>query len=241
MEDWFSRTQLLIGEENMKRLQQSHVVVVGLGGVGGMAAEMICRAGVGEMTIIDADTVSSSNINRQIIAQCDNVGSPKAEVWARRLMSINKDLKLNVFAEYLEEENLSSFFADRKIDFVADAIDTIAPKVALIEYCLRNKINIISSMGSGAKTDISKICVTDISKTYNCRLARTVRQRLAKDGFKHGLPVVFSSELPAEKAIINVENEKNKKSTTGTISYLPTTFGCFMSAYILEKLQVKSE
>ncbi len=235
MEKWYSRTELLLGNEKTILLQNAHVMVVGIGGVGGMAAEMLCRAGIGEMTIIDADTVSVTNLNRQIISLNDNVGKIKAECWAERLKKINPALRLNVFAAYMNEENMLNFFEGKKIDFVADAIDTIAPKIALIEHCIKNNIPIISSMGSGAKTDITKICLTDIAKTYNCRLAKTVRQRLAKDGFRH-LPVVFSSELPDKNAIISVENEKNKKSTTGTISYMPAAFGCFMSAYIIKRL-----
>ena len=236
MENWHSRTELLLGNEKIKKLQNSHVLVVGLGGVGGMAAEMICRSGVGEMTILDADTVAPSNINRQLAALHSTVGKPKAEVLASRLRDINPELKLNVIVDFLEEEKIESLL-NNKFDFVVDAIDTIAPKIALIKACVKQNIPIVSSMGSGAKIDPAQVKITDISKTENCALARTVRQRLSKMGIKKGVPVVASTEGINKGAVLLVENERNKKSTTGTISYMPAIFGCLLASYVIRNIK----
>lgn len=234
MENWFSRTELLLENERIEKLKNSHVLVVGLGGVGGIASEMICRAGVGTMTIVDADIVAPSNINRQLAALQSTIGKPKAEVLGARLRDINPEIKLTVINEYLEEDKAENLL--QNVDFVVDAIDTISPKVSLIKTCLDKKIQIISSMGSGAKTDPTKVQITDISKTLNCPLARTVRQRLSKLGIKKGLPVVASTELPNKEAVILIDKERNKKSTTGTVSYMPNVFGCFIASYVIRNI-----
>jgi len=234
MENQHSRTELLLGNERIKNLQNSHVLIVGLGGVGGIAAEMICRSGVGEMTILDADIVAFSNINRQLAALHSTVGKPKAEVLAARLRDINPELKLHVIVDFLEEEKIESLL-NNKFDFVVDAIDTITPKVALIKACVEQNIPIVSSMGSGAKIDPSQVKITDISKTEHCALARTVRQRLSKLGIKKGVPVVASTECGNKDAVLLVD-EKNKKSTTGTISYMPAVFGCLLASYVIRNL-----
>ena len=236
MENWCSRTELLLGNERINKLQDAHVLVVGLGGVGGMAAEMICRSGVGEMTILDADTVAFSNINRQLAALHSTVGKPKAEVLASRLRDINPEIKLHVIVDFLDEEKIESLLND-EFDFVVDAIDTITPKVALLKACVQQNIPIVSSMGSGAKIDPTQVKITDISKTENCALARTVRQRLNKMGIKKGVPVVASTECGNKDAVLLVENEKNKKSTTGTISYMPAIFGCLLASYVIRNLK----
>ena len=235
METQHSRTALLLGKERLKTLQNSHVLVVGLGGVGGMAAEMICRSGVGEMTILDADTVALSNINRQLAALHSTIGKPKAEVLAARLRDVNPELKLHVIVDFLDEEKIELLLSDR-FDFVVDAIDTITPKIALIKACVQQNIPIVSSMGSGAKIDPMQVKITDISKTENCALARTVRQRLSKIGIKKGVPVVASTECGNKDAVLLVENEKNKKSTTGTISYMPAIFGCLLASYVIRNI-----
>ena len=236
MKEWEQRTELLVGPENMQKLENASVLIVGVGGVGGMAAEMICRAGVGRMTIIDCDTVNETNINRQIIALQSTLGHPKAEVLGKRLMDINPDLQLQVINDWLTSENTDSILDSNHFDFVIDAIDTLSPKVYLIVSCLDRHIPIISSMGSGGKTDPSKIKIADISKTEYCALAKAVRQRLAKVGIKKGLSVVFSTEPANKSAIIATEDEKYKKSTTGTISYLPPMFGCFLASYVIQEL-----
>ena len=236
MENWFSRTELLLGEERIKIFEQSHVFVVGLGGVGAMAAEMLCRAGIGKISILDADIVSLTNLNRQLPALQSTIHKKKTEVVAERLKDINPNLDLKVFNVYLTEDNVEQFFLEN-IDFVVDAIDTISPKVALIKKCIEKNIPFISSMGSGAKLDPSKVSITDISKTQYCTLAKVMRQRLKKEGITKGVAVVSSIEEPKKEAVKLITEEKNKKSTTGTISYMPAIFACYLASYVIEKLR----
>ena len=233
--EWQQRTELLLGEDKMLRLRNSHVLVVGLGGVGAYAAEMICRAGVGQMTIVDADTVQPSNINRQLPALHSTLG-PKAEVLAERFKDINPDLKLNVLSEYLKDERIPELLDSAEFDFVIDAIDTVAPKCYLIYNALQRHLPIVSSMGAGAKSDITQIRFADLWETYHCGLSKAVRKRLQKMGMKRKLPVVFSTEQANADAVILVDDEKNKKSTAGTVSYMPAVFGCYLAEYVIRKL-----
>lgn len=220
----------------MLRLRNSHVLVVGLGGVGAYAAEMICRAGVGQMTIVDADTVQPSNINRQLPALHSTLERPKAEVLAERFKDINPDLKLNVLSEYLKDERIPELLDSAEFDFVIDAIDTVAPKCYLIYNALQRHLPIVSSMGAGAKSDITQIRFADLWETYHCGLSKAVRKRLQKMGMKRKLPVVFSTEQANADAVILVDDEKNKKSTAGTVSYMPAVFGCYLAEYVIRKL-----
>ena len=221
MEDWKQRTRLLLGEEKMERLQQAHVLVVGLGGVGAYAAEMICRAGVGRMTIVDADTVQPTNINRQLPALHSTMGREKAEVLAARFKDINPDIQLTVLPVFLKDDNIPELLDAARYDFIVDAIDTLAPKCYLIAEALKRHIKIVSSMGAGAKSDITQIRFADIWDTYHCGLSKAVRKRLQKLGIKRKLPVVFSTEQADPKAVLLTEDEQNKKSTCGTVSYMP--------------------
>lgn len=225
-EPWQERTSLLVGEETLERFTRARVAVVGLGGVGAYAAEMLVRAGIGHLTILDSDTVSPSNKNRQLLASESTIGRPKTEVMRERLLDINPKLDLTVLEVYLTPENIAEVFPPTQApDFLVDAIDTLAPKLALIKHCMTSSIPMVSSMGSGAKYDITKVRITDISKSYNCPLAHMVRKRLHKDGIRKGFKVVFSEELPLRDAIIPEEG-RNKKSNVGTISYMPAVFGC---------------
>lgn len=233
---WTDRTALLLGEDKMERLARSHVLVVGVGGVGAYAADMICRAGVGEMTIVDADIINVTNINRQLPAMHSTLGQSKVEVMAQRLRDVNPDIKLHVLETYLTEEAVFPLLAAQKFDFVVDAIDTIAPKCALIMETLRRGIPIVSSMGAGAKSDITKIRFADLWETYHCGLAKAVRTRLKKAGVRQSLPVVFSTEQADRNAVVIVEGEQNKKSTAGTISYMPAVFGCYLAEYVIRKI-----
>lgn len=233
---WQERTELLLGEDKMQRLRKAHVLVVGLGGVGAYAAEMICRAGVGEMTIIDADTVQPSNINRQLPATHATIGRAKAEVLAERFRDINPEVKLHVKAEYLKDDIIPELLDGSHFDFIVDAIDTVAPKCYLIYHALQRRLPIISSMGAGAKKDITQVRFADLWETYHCGLSKAVRKRLQKLGMKRHLPVVFSTEQADANAVILVDNEQNKKSTAGTISYMPAVFGCYLAEYVLRKL-----
>ncbi len=237
IECWTDRTELLLGKEKMQRLREAHVLVVGVGGVGAYAAEMLCRAGVGEMTIIDADTVNPTNINRQLPATHSTIGQAKVEVLAQRFRDINPDIRLHELPMYLKEEEVENLLGNTTpLSFIVDAIDTIAPKCALISEALRRGIPIVSSMGAGAKSDITQIRFADLWDTYHCGLAKAVRTRLKKEGLRRLLPVVFSTEQADRNAVITVEGEQNKKSTAGTVSYMPAVFGCYLAEYVIRKL-----
>ena len=220
----------------MERLQQAHVLVVGLGGVGAYAAEMICRAGVGRMTIVDADTVQPTNINRQLPALHSTMGREKAEVLAARFKDINPDIQLTVLPAFLKDDNIPELLDAARYDFIVDAIDTLAPKCYLIAEALKRHIKIVSSMGAGAKSDITQIRFADIWDTYHCGLSKAVRKRLQKLGIKRKLPVVFSTEQADPKAVLLTEDEQNKKSTCGTVSYMPAVFGCYLAEYVIKRL-----
>ena len=234
--EWQQRTELLLGKERMEHLRNSHVLVVGLGGVGAYAAEMICRAGVGKMTIVDADTVQPSNINRQLPALHSVIGRPKAEVLAERFKDINPDLDLTVLPVYLKDEAIPKLLDSAKFDFIVDAIDTVAPKCYLIYNALKRGLKIVSSMGAGAKSDITQVRFADLWETYHCGLSKAVRKRLQKMGMKRKLPVVFSTEQADANAVILIDDEQNKKSTTGTVSYMPAVFGCYLAEYVVRKI-----
>ena len=234
-DNWLERTELLLGKETVEQLRHKNVLVVGLGGVGAYAAEMIARAGIGRMTIVDADTVSASNINRQLPALHSHIGKPKAEIMASRLRDINPDIDLTVINEFVKDERMVQLL-DNEYDYVVDAIDTISPKVFLILHCLNRNLKIVSSMGACGKTDPSKIAIADISKSYNCKLAKSIRKRLHRKGINKGVAVVFSSELTDKDAVVEVDDEENKKSTVGTISYMPALFGIFCAAKVIRDL-----
>lgn len=236
MEDWKQRTRLLLGEEKSERLRQAHVLVVGVGGVGAYAAEMLCRAGVGRLTLVDADTVQPTNINRQLPALHSTLGQPKVEVLAARFRDINPEVELIVLPVFLKDENIPQLLDAARYDFVVDAIDTLAPKCHLIAEALRRRIKIVSSMGAGAKSDITQIRFADIWDTYHCGLSKAVRKRLQKMGIRHNLPVVFSTEQADPKAVLLTDDEQNKKSTCGTVSYMPAVFGCYLAEYVIRRL-----
>ena len=236
MENWQQRTQLLLGDEKMERLRSAHVLVVGLGGVGAYAAEMLCRAGVGRMNIVDADMVQLTNINRQLPALHSTQGMKKVEVLETRYKDINPVLDLRVLPVFLKDENIPELLDAASYDFVVDAIDTLAPKCHLIAEALKRRIKIISSMGAGAKSDITQVRFADIGDTYHCGLSKAVRKRLQKMGIKRKLPVVFSTEQADSNAVLLTEDEMNKKSTCGTVSYMPAVFGCYLAEYVIKKL-----
>ena len=225
---WLSRTELLLGQERLKKLQKAHVLIAGLGGVGAYAAEQLCRAGVGEMTIIDGDVVELTNKNRQL-------GNPKTAVMAERFRNINSEMKLHVINDFIRDDRMIEVLQMAPYDYVVDAIDTLAPKIFLIYHSLQLGLPVVSSMGSGGKLDPSKIAVADISKSYNCNLARMLRKRLHKLGVYKGVKVVFSSEFTDPNSIILSESQ-NKKSNVGTISYMPPIFGCFVASVVIRDL-----
>ena len=235
MSNWLERTNLLLGDDKLSKLVNSNILVVGVGGVGAYAAEMICRSGVGRMTIVDADTVSETNINRQLIALHSTVDKDKTDVLSERLLDINPELQLTAKKIYINYENVEQLLDDDKFDYVVDAIDTLSPKVSLITESLKRNYKIVSSMGAGAKTDPTLVEINDISKTKYCPLAHMLRKRLSKMGFKKGFYAVFSTEEVRDGAMILCE-EKNKKSNVGTISYMPAVFGCACASVVVRDL-----
>ena len=232
---WLERSELLLGTQCINKLKQANVLIVGVGGVGAYAAEMLVRAGIGKMTIADSDTVSLSNINRQLIALHSTVGRVKTDVLAERLKDINPELQLSVIAEYIKDEKTDEILDSQHFDYIVDAIDTLSPKLALIKGALDRNIPIVSSMGAGAKLDPTKMEICDISKTHHCPLAHMLRKRLHKMGIRRGFKAVFSAEPPIEGAMILCE-ERNKKSNVGTISYLPATFGIGCTSVVIRDL-----
>lgn len=225
----------MVGEECSKRLRDAHVLVVGLGGVGAYAAEQLCRAGIGKMTIADGDVVEETNRNRQLPALIGTTGQSKAIVLGKRFMDINPDLELKVINEYLKDERMTDLLDQDRYDYVVDAIDTLSPKVFLIYHSVQRRIPVISSMGAGGKMDPALIRVGDLSESYNCKLARVLRKRLGKMGLHKGVTVVFSPE-EVSKERVRPEEGRNKRSTVGTISYMPPLFGCYCASVVIRNL-----
>ena len=224
MNDRFSRSYRVFGEDNMERIINSRVIVFGLGGVGGAAAEALARAGVGTLGIVDKDTVDITNINRQIIATDKTVGMNKTDALAERLVSINPDLKINKYnlfylPETAEEIDLSEY------DFVVDCIDNVTAKLELIERCEKLGIPIISSMGTGNKLHPEMLEIADINKTSVCPLARVIRRELKNRGVKK-LAVVYSKEEPVS----------TQSRVPGSTSFTPPVAGYLMCSYVIRKL-----
>ena len=235
MNNWLERTELLLGAEKLDMLRKANVLVVGVGGVGAYAAEMIVRAGVGRMTIADADKVSESNINRQLVALHSTIGREKCDILAERLKDINPELQLSVVNRFIKDDETDALLDSDKFDYVVDAIDTLSPKLALIKGSLDRGIPLVSSMGAGAKTDPTLMEIKDIAKSHHCPLAHMLRKRLHKIGIKRGFWAVFSPEPVREGAMILCE-EQNKKSNVGTISYIPALFGIGCASVVVRDL-----
>ncbi len=224
MAEWTERAELLFRKEGLEKLQNAHVLVVGLGGVGSFAAEFLARAGVGKMTIVDGDVVDITNINRQLPALHSTVGQPKITIVGDRLMDINPELELIRVQEFLSPERAFEI-VDPQFDYVLDCIDSITPKLNLIFGAKKKGVKIISNMGAGGKMLASKVVVKDISKTEVCPLAKVVRKRLKKMGVNKGVKAVFSTEKPDEGSVKRTDGSNFKKSFYGTNSYMPGLFG----------------
>ncbi|AZZ59305.1 tRNA threonylcarbamoyladenosine dehydratase [Riemerella anatipestifer] len=237
--NWLERTELLIKQDGLNKLQNANILVVGLGGVGSFAAEFLARAGVGKMTIIDGDTVDITNINRQLPALHSTVNQPKVELVYARLKDINPNLDLTAINEFLTPERMESILTKEKFDYVLDCIDSVSPKLSLILAAKRNKIKIVSAMGAGGKTDPSKVMVRDISKTNNCFLAKQIRKRLRKEKINKGIKCVFSTELQKEDSLKMTDGSNFKKSFYGTISFMPALFGLHAAAEVINHLTKK--
>ena len=224
MAEWTERAELLFRKEGLEKLQNAHILVVGLGGVGSFAAEFLARAGVGKMTIVDGDVVDITNINRQLPAMHSTVGQAKITVVGDRLMDINPVLQLTRVQEFLSPERAFEIVT-KDFDYVLDCIDSITPKLNLIVGAKKKGVKIISNMGAGGKMLASKVVVKDISKTEVCPLAKVVRKRLKKMGVNKGEKAVFSTEKPDEGSVKMTDGSNFKKSFYGTNSYMPGLFG----------------
>lgn len=232
--EWDARTRLLLGDEALERLARARVFVAGVGGVGGYAAEMLARSGVGHLTLADADTVSVTNLNRQLIATIPNLNKPKTELFAARFADINPAMTVKVINDFITPENTASLL-EEGYDYVVDAIDTVAPKVALIAWCLRRGVRIISSMGAGGRLDPTRAGYFDLWETREDGLARAVRQRLKQQGLRRPLHVVASTEAPRKSAVIELD-ERNKRSSFGTLATVPAIFGILMANRVVLNL-----
>ena len=235
MSDWLTRTELILDEGKIKMLKDSNVLVVGLGGVGAYAAEMICRSGVGSMTIVDGDYIHPTNRNRQLPALKSTEGMAKAEVMGHRILDINPEIKLTVIQEYIKDERMIEII-EKGFDYVVDAIDTLSPKIFLIYHSLQRKIPLVSSMGAGGKFDPTKVSISDISETTDCSLARILRKRLHRLGIREGFTAVYSPEPIDKQKIVATKGEQNKASIVGTISYMPAAFGIACASVVLRDL-----
>lgn len=233
--NWLSRTELLIGAVNIERLKNAHILVAGLGGVGGYAAEAVCRAGIGKMTIVDSDYITATNRNRQLLALKSTEGKNKSEIMANRLHDINPELEITVFNEYLKDEKILKVLS-ADFNYVIDAIDTLSPKIFFIASCMERKLPLVSSMGSGGRFDPLQIKVSDIDESYGCQFAQVVRKKLHAIGIISGFKVVFSAEPVSRKSVLITDNSPNKKSTVGTISYMPAVFGLVAASVVIRDL-----
>lgn len=238
---WLERTELLIKENGIKKLQKANLLIIGLGGVGSFAAEFLARSGVGNLTIVDGDVVDITNINRQLPALHSTIGKSKVEIVAERLLDINPELNLTKINEFLNPERMSEVIDLQKFDYILDCIDSVTPKVTLIKTARRKKVKIVSCMGAGGKIDPAKVLVRDISKTYNCYLAKNVRKRLKKEKINKGIRCVFSNEIQDEESLKMTDGSNFKRSFYGTSSFIPAIFGLYAAAEVINYLIKKSD
>lgn len=223
--NWLERQSSLIGKDNTDKLRKSSVMIFGVGGVGSFTAEALARCGIGRIILVDFDTVSLSNINRQIIADTTTVGMKKTAVMAERIHKINPECEVIEKDTFVDRENASEIILSENVDFVVDAIDNVTAKIAIICCCKENGIKIISSMGTGNKLDVSKFRICDISKTSVCPLAKVVRYELRVRNIKN-VPVLFSEEEPVIKG----------ERIPASISFVPSSAGLMIAGYVVKNL-----
>lgn len=232
---WLSRSALLVGDDGIQTLQKKHVLVVGLGGVGSFAAEFMCRAGIGEMTVVDGDVVDPTNRNRQLPALSTNHGVSKARIMAERLMAINPQLKLHVVEEFLSPQKCREIL-QTPFDYVLDCIDSVTPKVTLLSAAMEAGVPTVSSMGAGGKLDPTKLRVGSLTETYHCVFAYYVRKRLNRIADASPIKAVFSTELRRRESLLMTDGSNFKRSAYGTISYLPAAFGGVCASVAIREL-----
>lgn len=234
--NWLERTELLIKEEGFEKLKNANLLIVGLGGVGSFAAEFLARAGVGNLTIVDGDIVDITNINRQLPALHSTIGKAKVELVGERLLDINPKLNLVQINEFLNPERMGEVIDSQKFNYILDCIDSVTPKITLIKMAKRKRVKIVSCMGAGGKINPAKVMVRDISKTYNCFLAKQVRKRLKKEKIDKGVRCVFSNEIQNEDSLKMTDGTNYKRSFYGTISYIPALFGLYAASEVISYL-----
>jgi tRNA A37 threonylcarbamoyladenosine dehydratase len=239
----FARTELLLGPDAMRSLRQTHVCVAGLGGVGSYACEALARAGIGAFTLIDFDTVGETNLNRQVIALQETIGQPKAEVMRRRIQSINPEASISIHQLFLDAENRAGLIRDA--DYLIDAIDSLGPKIGLLEYALNQNLKLISVMGAGNRLDPAQIHLASLDKSHNCPLARRVRKFLRRRGVRTDFPCVYSSELPSQPEEdedmpdeLIIQRGRQRK-TIGSISYMPASMGMVAASWVIRDAIMK--
>ncbi len=242
MSKWIERTELLLGKEKLARFADSHVLVVGLGGVGAYVAELLCRSGIGKLTIIDGDVVDETNKNRQLLALSSTIGKPKSDILADRLRDISPEAEIIPMQEFIRNERIPEIVS-QGCSYVVDAIDIPSHKALLITSCLEKQVRIVSSMGAGGKMDSQQVQIADIEDSYNCKLAKMVRKRLHNRGIYGGVQVVFSPEKiqgdiiqPDSDQEIDPDNFIKTGATVGTISYMPAVFACHCASVVLHNL-----
>ncbi|KYH27166.1 MULTISPECIES: tRNA threonylcarbamoyladenosine dehydratase [Clostridium] len=233
MYHWLSRTEKIIGKDNIKKLSNSKVVILGVGGVGGFATEAIARSGIGNIILVDKDQVDITNLNRQIIATRSTIGQDKVEVMKRRILDINPDCNVKTYKVFIGEDNISEII-DSDVDYVIDAIDTVSSKISVAVWCEKQNIKLISSMGTGNKLDPTKLRISDIYKTSICPLAKVMRRELKRRNVKH-LKVLYSEEQPIKATIYPEEMDKRKKAP-GSTAFVPSVAGLIIASQVVRDL-----
>ncbi len=237
------RTEILIGPEGIAQLATMHVVVVGLGGVGGYAAEAIARAGIGRMTIVDHDLVAPSNCNRQLLALQSTIGRPKVEVMAERLLQINPGLRLEAKDLFITPDNCGELLQGQPIDYLLDCIDSIACKAALVAECQRQGVPVASALGAGGRLDVTRAKISTLKKTEVCPLAREMRGQIRKLGASMDYPVVYSNEIPVKglpHQPVDGATQGRPRAVNGSISYLPGLFGLMLAGFVIRQFITKN-
>ena len=228
------RTKILIGSSGLAYLADMHLLVVGLGGVGGAVCEALARAGIGRITIVDHDQVGISNMNRQLVCTHSTLGQNKATAMANRLLDINPELQIHPHIGFLEPDNMESFLSSGDFDYVLDCIDSVACKAVLVATCQRLGLSVASSLGAGGRLDVTRAEITTLDKTYNCGLAVNLRRKLRRAGASLDYPVVFSGEYPIKPLPQqSVGDGHLPRAVNGTISYMPNLFGFMLAGYVI--------
>lgn len=231
---WLERTELLIKTENIKKLQNTNVLLVGLGGVGSFAAEFLVRSGIGKITIVDGDVIDITNINRQLPALNSTIGKSKALLLQERILDMNPSIQLRTINQFINPDETQTLVRSEQYDYVLDCIDSITPKLLLIKAAKQNGSKVISSMGAGGKIDPTKIKYADLSQTSICPFAYYIRKRLRYEGIRNGVMTVFSDETPIKESIKETDGSNYKRSFYGTSSYIPALFGLYMASWVIQ-------